>query len=539
MPTMKERVEKLHALRAQVKEMGGAEKVAKQHEKGKLSARERIAKFLDDGTFVELGILGTQMPGGYGDKLVPADAVVAGSGKVNGRPVCLASYDFTVKGGSLGPTGEVKVSRLRELALRSRIPMVWFIDSAGARIDISMAGSMGGAEAGGKGGKNPMAAGDFISFFANTGHLFREESIMSGVVPLISAMMGPGAAGTAYIPGLADYVPMVKNIGSMALAGPPLVKAVTGEVVDEQTLGGSKMHSEVSGVGDGEFENDEACLKAIRTYLSFMPSSCMEKPPVVKCSDPIDRKEERLLEIVPESTRQAFDVYEVIKLIADEGAYFDIKPRWARNVITCFARFGGFPVGIVANNSKYYGGVLDINAADKAAHFIEICDSFNVPLLFLHDTPGFMVGTKVEKEGIIRHGAKMLHCMSQATVPKLSLVMRKSYGAGYYAMCGRAYEPDLLLAWPGAEISVMGAEGMVGIAGRAFANRGQEIAPAAAKAMAAMIQPFIDITKVAHWGFVDDLVDPRETRERICRALEMTWNKQVERPWRKHSVRPV
>ncbi|MEW6778262.1 MAG: carboxyl transferase domain-containing protein, partial [Bdellovibrionota bacterium] len=402
-------------------------------------------------------------------------------------------------------------------------------------IDISMASGAGG----GKGGGGMAAAGDFISLFANSGFLFREESIMSGVVPLISAMMGPGAAGTAYIPGLADYVPMVKGIGSMALAGPPLVKAVTGEEVDEQTLGGSKIHSEVSGVGDGEFENDDACLEGVKTYLSFMPSSCMEKPPVKKCDDPIDRKEEKLLDVVPESTRRAFDTYDVIKLIADNGEYFDIKPKWARNMVTCFARFGGYPVGIVGNNPKYYGGVIDVNAADKAAHFMEICDAFNVPLLFLHDTPGFMVGTKVEAEGIIRHGAKMLHVMAQATVPKLTVVLRKSYGAGYYAMCGRAYEPDLLIAWPGAEISVMGAEGMVGIAGRAFANRGTTMAPEAVKAMAGMIQPFIDIMKVAHWGFVDDVVDPRETRERICRALETCWNKQVERPWRKHSIRPV
>ena len=536
MPTMRQRVEKLHAQRAKAREMGGADKVAKQHERGKQTARERIEKFFDEGTFEEVGLLGTQMPGGYGDKLVPADGVICGTGKVNGRVVGLASYDFTVKGGSIGPTGELKVTRLREMATKGRFPMVWFIDSAGARIDISMARGGGG----GKGGGGDIgAAGDFLSIFANSGYLFREQSLMSGVVPMVSAMMGPGAAGTAYIPGLADYVPMVKSIGSMALAGPSLVKAVTFEEVDEQTLGGSKVHSEKSGVGDGEFADDDACIAAVKTYLSFMPSSCLEKPPVTACSDPIDRAEEALLDLVPEEGRKSFNTYDVIKLIADGGEYFDIKPKYARNMITCFARFGGYPAGIVANNSKYLGGVIDIDAADKAAHFIEICDAFNIPLLFLHDTPGFMVGSKVEHSGIIRHGAKMLHCMSQASVPKLSLIMRKSYGAGYYAMCGRAYEPDLLIAWPGAEVSVMGAEGMVSIAGRSFVNRGQELAPAAAKAIAAMIQPNIDIMKVAYWGFVDDVVDPRETRGRIARALERSWNKQVERPWKKHSIRPV
>lgn len=532
MSKMREWVESLETQRDRVREMGGEKRVAKQHERGKLTARERIDELFDEGSFRELGIHGTEMPGGYGKSLVPADGVVCGTGKINGRPACIASYDFTVKGGSIGRTGETKVSRMREIATKSRIPMIWLIDSAGARISVPGAGDE-------KSGPGFSGGGDFISTFADSGYLFFEESIMSGVVPLVAAMMGPGAAGTAYIPGLADYVPMVKGIGSMALAGPPLVKAVTGEDVDEQSLGGSKVHCEQSGVGDGEFEDDRACLAAIRAYLSYMPSSSTEKPPVTKCDDPADRREDALLDIVPESARRPFDVYDVIKLIVDKGEYLDIKPRWARNMVTCLARFGGFPVGIVANNPKHYGGVIDVNAADKAAKFIEICDAFSIPLLFLHDTPGFMVGTKVEQAGIIRHGAKMLQVMSNSTVPKFSVVLRKSYGAGYYAMCGRAYEPDLLVAWPGSEISVMGAEGMVGIASRAFANRGMEVSPEVAKQMADSIRPHIDIMKVAYWGYVDDVIDPRETREHICRAVERTWNKEVQRPWRKHSIRPV
>ncbi len=542
MPTMRERVQKLETLRAKIKEMGGADKVQKQHERGKLSARERLDLLFDKGSFFEIGISGTPMPGGSGDKRVNADAVVTGWGKVDGRPVAAISYDFTEKGGSIGMTGEKKCSRIREFALRERIPIVWLIDSAGGRIDISQAGGGdkkgGGGMFGGGGGLGD-SAGDMLSIFADSGYLFREQIVMSGVVPQVAAMVGPGAAGTAYIPGLADFVPMVKEIGSMALAGPPLVKAAMGELVDEQTLGGSKVHTEVSGVGDVEVASDQACIDITRKYLSFMPLSCDEKPPIIPCTDPIDRREESLLDLVPDESRKPFDMYAVIKAVVDHGDILDIKPRFARNIITCFARLNGYPVGVIGNNSKYMGGIIDINASDKAAHFIQICDAFNVPMLFLHDVPGFMVGTKAEHAGIIRHGAKFIHAMASATVPKLSVVCRKSYGAGYYAMCGRAYEPDLLVAWPGAEISIMGAEGMVGIFGRKFTKAGTEMAPQVAKMIADMIRPAIDIHKVADWGFIDDLIDPRETRHVLCKAIEIVWRKQIERPHRKHGIMPV
>src|SRR6185369_16240770 len=328
---------------------------------------------------------------------------------------------------------------------RGRCPIVWFIDSGGARIDADAS--------------HP----DAVSLFAGTGHLFREQVAMSGVVPQVAAMVGPGAAGTAYIPGLADYVPMVKDVGSMALGGPSLVKAVTGQDVTEQELGGSKLHSEVSGVGDGEFANDAECIAAVKKYFSFFLSSSEELPLVRPCNDPIDRREESLADLLPESSKKPYDMYKLVRAIVDDGDILDIKPRFARNVITCLARFGGRPVGIVANQPNWLGGILDIDAADKAARFIQICDAFQLPLVFLQDVPGFMVGTKVEAQGIIRHGAKMLHVMSAATVPKITVVVRKAYGAGYYVMCGRAFEPDLIVAWPTAEISVMGAEGMIGI----------------------------------------------------------------------------
>jgi acetyl-CoA carboxylase carboxyltransferase component len=519
MPTMREMLEALEKRRAQVKEMGGAAKVARQHERGKLTCRERLERFFDDGAYFELGLHGSQAD--YQSPEAPAaDAVVCGWGKVDGRPVAAAAYDFTVKGGSIGMVGETKVTRLRELSLRCRMPMVWFVDSAGARIEPTG------------------EAGAFISQFAGTGHLFREEVLMSGVVPLVAAMVGPGAAGTAYIPGLADFVPMVEGVGSMALGGPPLVKAVTGQDVDEQELGGSKVHTEKSGVGDLEVPDEAACIAVIKDYLSYLPSHCEERPPIAACTDPIDRREERLLDLLPESTRQPYDMYALLTAIVDGGRLLDIKPKWARSIITCLARLGGRPVGIVANNPKQLGGILTIDAADKAARFIQICDAFGLSLVFLMDVPGFMVGTQVEHAGIIRHGAKMLHVMASATVPKLTVVVRKGYGAGYYVMAGRAYEPDLLVAWPGAEISVMGAEGMVGIAQRKIFGD-EPPSPEARRALIEQIQKTIDIHRVAGLGLVDDIIDPRDTRPLLCRAVEMSWNRRVERPWRRRAIMPV
>jgi acetyl-CoA carboxylase carboxyltransferase component len=523
MPTMREMVAELEARRERVREMGGKDRIERQHARGKLTARERMTMFFDDGLYFEVGAHGTQMglaAGPDGTDKPAADGVITGFGKVDGRTVCAVAYDFTVKGGSIGYTGEEKVTRLRQMALRGRVPIVWFIDSGGARID--------------PGSSHP----DQISLFAGTGHLFREQVIMSGVVPQVAAMVGPGAAGTAYIPGLADFVPMVKNVGSLALGGPPLVKAVTGQEIGEQELGGSKVHSEVSGVGDGEYENDEACITATKKYLSYLPSNCDELPPDFPSGDPVDRRDEALLDLLPESTRKPYDMYKLIRSLVDHGDFLDIKPRWARSIITCFARIGGRSVGIVANQPMYLGGILDVDSADKAARFIQICDAFNVPLVFLQDVPGFMVGSKVEHAGIIRHGAKMLHVMSAATVPKITVVVRKAYGAGYYVMCGRAYEPDLIVSWPTGEISVMGAEGMVGIAAKKLFGDA-EPPPEAKKSIIEMIQKNIDIYKVAGWGLIDDVIDPRDTRRVIAWGLELSRHKKIERPAKRRGIIPV
>ena len=523
MATMREMVAELEARRTKVREMGGADKVAKQHARGKMTARERLAVMFDDGVFFEIGTHGTQMglaAGPDGADKPPADAVVTAFGKIGGRMVCCAAYDFTVKGGSIGYTGEEKVTRLRSMALRGRWPIVWLIDSAGARIDPASA--------------HP----DSLALFAGTGHLFREQVTMSGVVPQVAAIVGPGAAGTAYIPGLADYVPMVKNGASLALGGPPLVKAVTGQDIGEQELGGSKVHCEVSGVGDGEFDTDATCLAAAKKYLSYLPSHCDALPPDVPSDDPIDRREERLLDLLPESTRKPYDMYELVRAIVDHGEIFDLKPRFARSIITCFARLGGKSIGVVANQPMHLGGILDNDSADKAARFIQICDAFNVPLVFLQDVPGFMVGSRVEHAGIIRHGAKMLHVMAAATVPKLTVIVRKAYGAGYYVMCGRAYEPDLIVSWPTAEISVMGAEGMLGIASKKLFGE-QEPTQEMKKAVLDAIQKGIDVYRVAGWGLVDEIIDPRDTRRALAWGLELAQHKRVERPAKRRGVIPV
>jgi acetyl-CoA carboxylase carboxyltransferase component len=510
-------VEDLHERRAKAMLGGGEERIARQHAADKLTARERLALLVDEGTWTELGIhAGIHFSvRGLEGKEAPADGVITGYGKIDGRLCAVAAYDFTVMAGSMGMTGEMKVARLRELALTKRIPFVWLLDSAGARIQEAVG-----------------------SLFAGSGHLFREEVVNSGVIPQVAALMGPCAAGTAYIPGLADFVPMVKGRGSMALAGPHLVRAAVGEDVTQEELGGSRVHCRKSGVGDLEVADDEECITRIKEYLSYMPSHCEEAPPLREASDPVDRMDEELLDVIPESNRKPYDMYEVISRIVDDGEYFDMKPQWAKTIITCFARFGGRPCGIVANQPKQLGGILDNDSADKSARFINLCNAYGIPLLFLQDVPGFMVGTKVEEAGIIRHGAKMLYAVANATVPKITVVLRKAYGAGYYVMCGKAYEPDLIVAWPTAEISVMGAEGAVEIVFRKQVEEAED--PVAKKAeLIANYRSIIDVYIAARNAMIDDVIDPRETRPTICRALEMAASKKVERPYKKSGVVPV
>ena len=513
-------VENLRERRERAYGMGGPDRITRQRELGKTTVRERIADLLDDGTFVEYGLLADSMdPILQQDKgYLAADGMVAGIGEIDGRRVAIMAYDFTVMAGSMGAVGEQKTARMRELAMRQRIPIVWLLDSAGARIQATSG-----------------------STFASAGALFREQVTLSGVVPQVAAMLGHCAAGTAYIPALADFVPMVKGISSMALGGRHLVKAATGEDVTEEEMGGSAVHTKISGVADREVESDADCLRVVRDYLSYFPPNNQEPPPRRECTDPVDRRVEELYDIVPTAPRRAYDMYRVIEHIVDDGEYFPMKPEWAKNVITCFARFGGQPVGIVASQPKVLGGTLDVNSADKSARFVWLCDAFSIPLVFLQDVPGFIVGSAVEKQGIIRHGAKMLFAVSEATVPKVTVVLRKAYGAGYFVMNGTAYEADYIAAWPTAEIAVMGPDGMVNIIARKQLEaypEGKE-RDAARIAMAEELRKNIDPYIAAGHAQVDDIIDPADTRAAICRGLAVSRTKVVQRPWRKHGVLPV
>jgi len=525
MGTLKDASEALKEKKEKVRQMGGAEEVSRQHKAGKLTVRERMDLLFDKGTFTEIGVLAhhqsnhPDMQGRY----TPADGCVTGYGKVQGRLVACAAYDFTVMAGSIGYVQERKVDRIRELALKEKIPMVWLLDSAGARIQ-ELAGSQ----------------------FAESGKMFYDQVKMSGFIPQVAAMMGPCAAGTAYIPALVDFVPMVKGTSSMALAGPPLVKAAIGEDVTVEELGGSKVHCEISGVGDLEVANDKECIRVIKDYLSYFPQNCDEKPPLKTAGGfdsefeevPDDHVDESILTVLPETSKKPYDMHEVIKRIVDHGKFFEIKPNFAKNVIVGLGRFCGKSVGIIASQPMVMGGVLDVDAADKAARFINLCDAFNIPLLFLQDVPGFMVGSKVEKQGIIRHGAKMLYAVSQASVPKLTIVIRKAYGAGYYVMCGRGYEPDGIVAWPSAEISLMGAEGAVNILFRKQIQDSKN-PEETRRELVERYQNEISLEKAVAGAYIDDIIDPRDTKKWIVKMLELAENKHLDWPKKKHGVSPV
>jgi len=540
-----ERAEGLKRRKQALEGMGGAEAIAKQHEAGKLTARERVALLFDEGTFGETGILATHQSSSpdMAGKITPADGVITGIGKIHGRPTCVVAYDYTVMAGTMGEVGEKKVTRMRELALNERLPIVWLLDSAGARVQE--------------------AAG---AHFAGTGKLFFDQVMLSGVVPQVAAIMGPTAAGTAYIPALADFVPMVKGTSSMALAGPPLVKAAINEDVTTEELGGTSVHCKVSGVGDLETADDHECIASVRRYLSYFPSHSGLKPrrkkpegietpaqPASKFArkhetsprlDPL-AVDERILSILPEDPRKGYDMREVIHAIVDpadspraRSSFFEIKPEFARNMIVGLARIDGWSIGIIANQPSHMGGAIDIDASDKAARHIQLCDAFNIPVLFLHDCPGFMVGSRMEKLGIIRHGAKMLFAVSEMTVPKFSVVVRRSYGAGYYVMCGKGYEPDLLVGWPTSEISLMSPEGAVNIVFRKEIAAAQD--PEAARAARVeQYRAMIGGQISAAQGHLDDIIDPRDTRRVLARALENTRKKSPLRPRKKHGVTPV
>jgi methylmalonyl-CoA decarboxylase subunit alpha len=493
---------------------GGAPKYhAKNAEVGKLFARERLARLLDSGSFVEDGTFANAQ-----DADLPADGVVTGLGKIAGRPVAVMANDSTVKAGSWGARTVEKILRIQETVARVRCPLLYLVDSAGARITDQV---------------------DMFPGRRGAGRIFRNEVLLSGEVPQVCLLFGPSAAGGAYIPAFCDLVVMVDGNASMYLGSPRMAEMVIGEKVTLEEMGGAKMHCSVSGCGDMLVKTEDEAIAAARTYLSFLPTSFAEEAPVAAPREP-DRSGRSVEEIVPSDQNKVFDMFALVRELVDADSFFEVKKLFAQEVITGFARIGGRPVGIVANQPKYKGGVLFVDSADKAARFIWLCDAFNIPLVFLADVPGFMIGTKVERAGIIRAGAKMISAVSEATVPRISVVVRKAYGAGLYAMSGPGFGPDCTLALPQAMIAVMGPEAAVNAV---FFNKILEKAeadrPAFVEQLRSEYRLDVDLSKLASELVVDEIVPGDELRAQLVRRLDFYARSFRPRETRKHGVWPV
>jgi acetyl-CoA carboxylase carboxyltransferase component len=487
------------------------EKLAQQ---GKLFVRDRLALLLDADSFAEDGLLANALAGD-----LPADGVVTGVGRIDGRPVCVMANDPTVKAGSWGARTVEKIVRLTEHALRHEMPVVYLVDSAGARIT------------------------DQVELFPGrrgAGRIFANEVRLSGKVPQVCCLFGPSAAGGAYIPAFCDVVFMVEGNASMYLGSPRMAEVVIGETVSLEEMGGARMHATVSGCGDNLCGSDEEAIAAARRFLSYLPTNWLQEPPVARAVAPVSSARP-IDEIVPAEDRRAYDMHKVLDALVDEDSFFELKPLWASELIIGFARIDGMPVGLVANNPMHLGGVLFVHSADKAARFIWLCDAFNVPLVFLADVPGFMIGSAVEREGIIRHGAKMITAVTEATVPKFSVIVRKAYGAGLYAMCGPAFDPDACLALPTAQIAVMGPEPAVNAV---FYNRIQAIEDEDERAeyVAARRREYeedVDLVHLAAELVVDAVVQPEDLRDELARRLGLAAGRVREDFGKRHGVPPV
>ena len=517
MKTVSERIRELKEKEAQIKAMGGAKGVEKQHTSGKLTARERLDLFFDPGTFRETDIFVKHRCVNFGMEKVeiPSDGVVTGFGMVNGRPVFAFAQDFTSRAGSLGEMHSKKICKVMDMARKSGVPFVGFNDSGGARIQEGV---------------------DSLSAY---GQIFYRNATASGVIPQISAIVGPTAGGAVYSPAMTDFVFMVKNTSYMFITGPDVIKSVTGEEITFEDLGGAMAHNSKSGVAHFACESDADAIDQIKRLLSYLPNNNMEDPPIVPCSDPPGREEPSLDAIVPDSAQASYNMHDVIRAIVDDGDFFEPHHYFAQNMITVFARLNGRPIGIIANQPQVLAGCLDVDAADKATRFIRFCDAFNIPLLTIADVPGYLPGSDQEWHGIIRHGAKLLWCYSEATVPKLTLVTRKDYGGSYLAMCSRDLGADMVFAWPTAEIAVMGASGAANVI---FRKDIKEAADPAAK-RAEIIENYENLLYnpyiAASRGFVDQVILPRETRPRLIEALEILSTKRETLPAKKHGNIPV
>lgn len=493
---------------------GGKEKY---HEKakatGKMFVRERLAMLLDDGLEVENGRWANVLAGD-----LPADGVVTGIGKIDGRRVAVMANDSTVKAGSWGWRTVEKIIRIQEQAERLRIPLLYLVDSAGARITDQL---------------------EMFPGRRGAGKIFYNEVRLSGFVPQICLLFGPSAAGGAYIPAFCDVVVMVDGNASMYLGSPRMAEMVIGEKVTLEEMGGAKMHTSVSGCGDVLVKSEEEAIGWCKQYLSYLPSNCHEKPPLAEAAPPREQKQ-TLDELIPINQNKPFDMRKVIKHLVDDSEFLEIKKRFAQELLTGFARMGGQVVGIVASQPKYKGGVLFVDSADKGARFISLCDAFGVPLIFLADVPGFMIGTKVETQGIIRHGAKMISQVSAATVPKFSVIIRKAYGAGLYAMCGPGFEPDATLATPEAMIAVMGPQAAVNaVYARKIAELPEEEQPAYVEQLRKEYEQDIDIYRLASELIVDEVLPKAELRDQLIARLRVASTKKLDWPDKKHGVTPV
>ncbi|MFO7495861.1 MAG: carboxyl transferase domain-containing protein [Desulfobacterales bacterium] len=500
-----------------VLQMGGEKAVAKHKESGKLSARERLDLLFDTGTFREIDMFVQHRCVNFGmEKVeVPSDGVITGHGMVDGRPVFAFSQDFTSRAGSLGEMHAKKICKVMDLALKSGVPFVGINDSGGARIQEGV---------------------DALSGF---GQIFYRNSLASGVIPQISAIMGTTAGGAVYSPAMTDWVFMVKNTSFMFITGPQVIKAVTGEEISFEDLGGAMTHSEKSGVSHFACENDQDAIDQIKRLLSYLPANNMEDPPRVDTGDDPRRSAAELNTIIPDNPNLAYDMTDVIRAIVDNGEFFEPHQFFAPNILVCFARLNGRTIGIIANQPKNLAGCLDINASDKATRFIRFCDAFNVPMLTIADVPGYLPGSQQEWGGIIRHGAKLLWCYSEATVPKLLLVTRKDYGGSYLAMCSQDLGADMAFAWPTAEIAVMGAEGAANIIHRRDIKEAADPVAKRKEKIEEYKALFSNPYCAASRGYIDAVIEPSETRPRLIEALEILCTKRELRPPKKHGNIPV
>ncbi len=512
-----EKIKELIAKREQARLGGGEKAIEKQHARGKYTARERIDMLLDEGSFEEVDMFKLHRCTNFGmeKKQYLGDGVVAGSGTIGGRLVYVFAQDFTVNGGSLSETMAQKICKVMDLGMKMGAPVIGINDSGGARIQEGINALGGYAE------------------------IFERNILASGVIPQISGIFGPCAGGAVYSPALTDFTLMMENTSYMFLTGPKVVKTVTGEDIDQEHLGGASVHASKSGVTHFTAKTEEEAIEMIKTLISYIPQNNMEEAPRVECTDPIDRKADILNEILPDDPNKAYDMYKVITAITDNGEFFEVQPKFAKNIIVGFARFNGQSVGIVANQPSAYAGVLDVNASRKGARFVRFCDAFNIPIVSLVDVPGFLPGTGQEYNAVILHGAQLLYAYGEATVPKVTITLRKSYGGSHIVMGCKQLRTDINYAWPNAEIAVMGASGAVAVLYAKAAKDAENPAEFLAEKEQEYSDLFANPYQAAKYGYIDDVIEPRNTRFRICRALAQLTTKRESLPAKKHGNIPM